>query len=78
MWGMGNVESGAEVGGSLMSEFCAIVQSEGILGNMRSPNSVCRNVVGTFHVHFLHSSTEHTLHIVWKKEVRWVLSMDCP
>lgn len=72
MWGMGNVESGAEVGGSLMSEFCAIVLSEGTLGILRSPNSVCQNVVGTFHIHFLHSSTEHTLHIGWKTEVQCV------
>ena len=40
MWGMGNVESGAEVGGSLMSEFCAILPSEGTLGIQRRPDSV--------------------------------------
>ena len=36
MWGMGNVQSGAEVYCSLMSEFCAIVPSEGTLGSLRS------------------------------------------
>ncbi|CAI9181152.1 unnamed protein product [Rangifer tarandus platyrhynchus] len=59
---MGIVESLAKVGGSLMSEFCAIVPSEGTLRILRSPNSVCQNVVGTFHIHFLHSSTEQTAH----------------
>ena len=55
-----------------MSEFCAIVLSEGTLRILRSPNSVCQNVVGIFHIHFLHSSTEHTLHIGWKTEAQWV------
>ena len=55
-----------------MSEFCAIVLSEGTLRILRSPNSVCQNVVGTFHIHFLHSSTEHTLQIGGKTEAEWV------
>ena len=52
-----------------MSEICAIVPSEGTLRILRSPNSLCQIMVGNFHIHFLHSSTEHTLHIGWKTEV---------